>query len=129
MPQTSAATMSFNLQGDGATITYVESQGAAHGPTSQLTYQREQVNRSFTGDEIRQFTIEIGRLLRVILRPNVGGGTETLNLLLPEIDFSQASSPQVEVKTLAILGNENPNIRRPQRVTYQVLDLKGTATS
>ncbi|CCF84894.1 hypothetical protein [Nitrolancea hollandica] len=122
----------FELQGIDTEITYSTSSFA--GPP-QLSYRGpglstgQQLERSFSGDEIRVREQEIGRLVTVTLEAIPDADTLTLTLLVPAFRLDGTESP---CSTVAILtthrGSIAPQTLMGQLQSFQALELTGTAS-
>ncbi len=121
----------FELQGVDTQITYSTSSFA--GPP-QLSYRGpglstgQQLERSFSGDEIRVREHETGRLVTVTLEAIPDADTLTLTLLVPAFRLDGNDNP---CSTVAILTTHRGSIA-PQTLTgqlqnFQTRELTGTA--
>ena len=95
----------------------------------QLSYQDQQAQHTFRGDEIRTQTSEIGTLVTVTLEHIPDLHIITLTLLLPQIE---AARTETAFRTRAILTTHNtsfvgPGVARGALQTYRVIALRGTA--
>ncbi len=121
----------FELQGVDTDITYSTSSFA--GPP-QLSYRGpgltagQQLERSFSGDEIRVREHEIGRLVTVTLEAIPDADTLTLTLPIPAFRLDGNEDP---CSTVAILttrrGSIAPQTLTGQLQTFRTLALNGTA--
>ena len=103
--------------------------------TLSLSYQGPDGNGTFSGDDIRSQTSEIGTLLTVTLPNNKETLREekiTLSVLLPDVHPTGSPEWTANIKTVAILTTSiviTPGTSPTgQTQTYQVYELEGTLT-
>jgi hypothetical protein len=96
-----------------------------------FNYKDPRGTHSFTGDEIRTKKTEIGTMVTVTLESIPDFRVTTLTLLLPAINLDGTAQ---DFKTIAIRTTSKTTIGGPRLVkgslqSYEVIDLKGTASS
>jgi hypothetical protein len=118
----------FELTGNNVQISY-----SARGPfidqpglQPTFTYQDQEQNLTFSGEQLRTQQSEMGTLVSVSLKISVDAGAPTLTLLLPAITMGEMTEQPFETfavvtKTFGILP------RGGARQVYDVLQLNGTA--
>jgi hypothetical protein len=127
-PQDRAKPNHFELQGDGAQISFAES-GIDGKPV--LSYQPAQgLPVSFRGEQIRVAEGELGRTVTVMLEQVPDLHTVTLTLLLPEVNLPQEG--EAPVQTVGIVTTSRTSIGGPALVqgalqSHCALDLQGIA--
>jgi len=118
----------FDLAGDTVQISYSALGPFIDQPGLQPTfaYQDQELNLTFTGDQIRTQQSEIGTLVSVSLKESIDAGATTLTLLLPA--FNLADTAEQPFETLAIVTQTFgilPNVGAGQ--VYDVIELDGVA--
>jgi hypothetical protein len=123
----------FNLEGDGATLSFETTSTA--GP-SEFSYKDSEYNVRRSGTDIRRLETEIGTLVTIDLAqiPHLPAIKVTLVLptvkLPPNLPLPDQSSG---LKTIAILTTSRTTIGEPPLIgggqieTYRTLYLQGTA--
>lgn len=118
----------FELMGDDVQISY-----SARGPfidqpglKPTLTYQDQELNLTFTGEQLRTQQSELGTLVSVSLQSSIDAGGTILTLLLPTIEMGGMDEQPFETvaiitQTFGILPGAGA------RQTYDVLELEGVA--
>jgi hypothetical protein len=119
----------FEMTGDGVQISY-----SARGPfidqpglKPTLTYQDQDQNLTFSGDQLRAQQSEMGTLVSVTLKTSVDAGATILTLLVPTVIVEEVMADQpfetyaIVTQTFGIL----PGVGARQ--VYDVLELDGVA--
>jgi hypothetical protein len=118
----------FELRGDDVQISY-----SARGPfidqpglKPTLTYQDDELNLTFTGEQLRTQQSEMGTLVSVSLKISIDAGGTILTLLLPTIEMGGKAEQHFDTvaivtQTFGILPGAGA------RQTYDVLELEGVA--
>jgi hypothetical protein len=118
----------FELTGNNVQISY-----SARGPfidqpglQPTFTYQDQEQNLTFSGEQLRIQQSEICTLVSVSLKISVDAGATILTLLLPTITMGEMAAQPFETyaivtQTFGIL------LRVGARQVYNVLQLNGTA--
>ena len=121
---------SFVLHGKNTHINYSTTSFVSE---SQFHYQTDNFSRQFNGEEISTVETPLGKLVTVLVEPDLDVGKEVkLTLLLPNINLPSAGVKE-PIQTQAILTtNTSPNRGNPsplegQLQTYRTLGLTGTA--
>lgn len=117
----------FELQGYDTQIVY--STSSIKG-IPQLSYFRQEQERTFSGEEIQSEETGLGQSVTVLLENGAADKPiESLTLLLPIVQLS-SQVRELPIQTLAILSRRavfvNPNAPL-QLQTYDTLSLSGTA--
>jgi hypothetical protein len=121
----------FELAGNNVQISY-----SARGPfidqpglQPTFTYQDQEQNLTFSGEQLRIQQSEIGTLVSVSLKISVDAGATILTLLLPTITMGEA--PAQPFETYAVVTHTFGNLPRVgavgARQIYNVLQLNGAA--
>ena len=118
----------FELSGDNVQIYY-----SARGPfidqpglQPTFTYQDQELNLTFTGDQIRIQQSEIGTLVSVSLKRTVDAGATILTLLLPA--FNLIDMQEQPFETFAIVTKTFGTLPRVgAEQVYHVKKLEGVA--
>ena len=122
----------FTFEGYGTRITYFP---VAPGPLQagqeagggRLDYHDNETNRTFNGQEVLREETALGTLVTVTLKPNADAGALTATLLVPSI-VGVTGDSSVDFETLLIKATSRGFTTRPgPALTYDVVDLKGTA--
>ena len=119
----------YNLQGDGATITY-STTSFAGVPLFNYQDNDHSVNRS--GDEIRVEETEIARLVTVDIEQVPDAYDLSVTLLVPIINLREQFG-EAAVQTVAVLTTDRssaftgPGGVEGQVQSYETLSLEGTA--
>ena len=123
----------FILQGVGPKYKDVHISYSTSSITGKplFNYKDSKGTHSFTGDEIRTQKTEIGTMATVTLESIPDFHVMTLTLLVPAINLDGSSR---EFKTIAIRTTEKNTIGGPRLIkgavqSYELIDLKGTASS
>lgn len=116
----------YQLEGDGLTVTY--STSSIDGQP-QLVYQTAEAAQSFRGTEIRVAETELGTLVSVSLMRSVDVGYTGFTLVVPEISLAGAGTVAVRTIGLTVVHRVLAGaIGHPQRTTYKVTRLRGSAS-
>lgn len=118
----------FELTGNNVQISY-----SARGPfidqpglQPTFTYQDQEQNLTFSGEQLRIQQSEIGTLVSVSLKISVDAGATILTLLLPTITMGEVAAQSFE--TYAVVTQTFGILPRVgARQVYNVLQLNGTA--
>jgi hypothetical protein len=119
----------FNLEGDGATISYATTSIAG---VPQFSYRDSEHNVSKSGtDDIRRLETEIGALVTIDLAQIPDLQTIKVTLVVPTVNLPQPANSS-DLQTIAILTTSRTTIGGPNLVvgqieTYRTLYLRGTA--
>jgi hypothetical protein len=119
----------FELQGDGATITYSTTSIAG---VPQFNYQDNEHSVNRSGDEIRVEQTEIARLVTVDIEQVPDAYDLSVSLLVPIINL-RGQTGEASVQTVAVLTTDRssaftgPGGVEGQVQTYETLSLQGTA--
>lgn len=123
----------FSLQGIGPKFKDVQISYSTSSIAGQplFTYKDSKGTHSFKGDAIRTQKTEISTIVTVTLESVPDLRVTTLTLLLPAINLDGSAR---EFKTIAIRTTSKTTIGGPRLVkgavqSYEVIDLKGTASS
>ena len=127
IPQPSAPNL-FNLEGDGATISFAASSIAG---VPQFSYRDSEHNVSQSGEDIRRLETEIGTLVTIDLAQIPDLQTIKVTLVLPTVNLPQPANVS-DLQTIAILTTARTTIGGPNLVvgqieSYRTLYLRGTA--
>ena len=121
---------SFELQGKDTQINYSTTSFTGE---ARFNYNTQNNSRQFNGDEISTLETALGKLVTVLVEPDIDIGKEvSLTLLLPTINLP--SSQENPIQTVAILTTRRtllrggPRILEGQLQTYETLSLTGTAS-
>jgi len=116
----------FELSGDGIQVTYSSTSIAG---TPLFSYRDGNINRLFTGEEIRGVQTEIGDLLTVTLEEILDLRTVAFTLILPVVNVLPGSTG-LHIRVPGITTTTHTSIAGsvfgPQR-TYSLVKLEGTA--
>lgn len=118
----------FELSGDGVQISYQSSHFIDMPNLPQFTYQDDQLNLTFNGEQIRAQSSELGTLVSVTLIPSIDAGATVLTLLLPSIKVPGLLTEKyfetlgIISKTFGILPHDGADA-----VYKNVLNLQGSA--
>jgi hypothetical protein len=118
----------FNLEGDGATISFATSSIAG---VPQFSYRDSEHNVSRSGADIRTLETEIGMLVTIDLAQIPDLQTIKVTLVVPSVNLPQPANVS-DLQTIAILTTSRTTIAGPQLIvgqidTYRALYLRGTA--
>jgi hypothetical protein len=118
----------FNLEGDGATISYATSSIAG---VPQFSYRDSEHNVSKSGTDIRRLETEIGALVTIDLAQIPDLQTIKVTLVVPTVNLPQPANSS-DLQTIAILTTSRTTIGGPNLIvgqieTYRTLYLRGTA--
>jgi hypothetical protein len=123
----------FVLQGVGPKFKDVQISYSTSSITGQplFNYKDSKGTHNFKGDEIRTQKTEMGTMVTVTLESIPDLRITTLTLLLPAINLDSSAR---EFKTIAIRTTSKTTIGGPRFAKgilqfYEVIDLKGTASS
>jgi hypothetical protein len=127
IPQPSAPNL-FNLEGDGATISFATSSIAG---VPQFSYRDSEHNVSRSGEDIRRLETEIGTLVTIDLAQIPDLQTIKVTLVLPTVNLPQPANVS-DLQTIGILTTARTTIGGPNLVvgqieSYRTLYLRGTA--
>jgi len=118
----------FELTGNNLQISY-----SARGPfidqpglQPTFTYQDQEQNLAFSGEQLRTQQSEMGTLVSVSLKISIDAGATILTLLLPTITMGEMTAQPFE--TYAVVTQTFGILPRVgARQVYNVLQLNGTA--
>jgi hypothetical protein len=118
----------FNLEGDGATISFATSSIAG---VPQFSYRDSEHNVSKSGTDIRTLETEIGTLVTIDLAQIPDLQTIKVTLVVPTVNLRPPATTS-DVQTIAILTTSRTTAAGPQLIagqleTYRTLYLRGTA--
>lgn len=116
----------YELKGGETTVSY-STDSLAGQP--RLTYANGQQSQSFSGDQIRSLSTEIGTLVTVSLTRSVDIGFTSFSLLVPDIELA-ADQPQQFKTTGIVTRHKGPDTvpATGARETYEFVHLHGTAS-
>ncbi len=116
----------FKLDGECIKITYSTTSSSGQ---PELTYENRKLTLTFHGGEIRQLDSEIGQQVTVTLKQVPDLRTETLTLILPEINLE---GTETSFQTIVVIATRRTSIGGPDLVsgvlqTYHVKTLRGVS--
>jgi hypothetical protein len=117
----------YRLKGGEIHVTYLTD--GFHGVPS-FAYDDGQLNKVFTGPEIRTLQTEIGTLVSVTTRTTIDTGSTEFSVLLPAIDLADRTQTQ-HFKTAGIITTHKGPDSFPRTgllETYEVIHMHGTAS-
>jgi hypothetical protein len=117
----------YKLKGGEIHVTYL-TDGFHDVPS--FAYDDGQLNKVFTGPEIRTLQTEIGTLVSVTTRLTIDTGSTEFSVLLPAIDLADSTKTQ-HFKTAGIITvHKGPDSfpRTGLLETYEVIHMHGTAS-
>jgi hypothetical protein len=122
----------YHLHGRGINVAYFpDGFGPPHtnGPL-HLTYRDSVRSLAFYGDEVRLVDVpDLGKVVSVTIVPVIEeNGATTFSLLVPDVVLQNPMSP-VHIQTLGITTFHAGFNTVPERETYTVTELRGTAVA
>jgi hypothetical protein len=118
----------YELQGDHLHVSYVTT-GKTGKP--RFSYQDANQSLSFTGDQIRTATTEIGTLVTVTLHMAVDSGSTSFTLLVPHVNLTKPGT-NAQIQTIGITTAHQLALLRiggkGQTQLYTETQLSGTAS-
>jgi hypothetical protein len=116
----------FTLRGDSINVDYAT--GTLTG--SNLVYHDDELDRSFSNEELTVEDTSLGQLVTVTLSQIPDLETVTFTLVLPSVTLAEFGAPPVDVEVGGITATHPTTIAGPglgQQTFYSFVTLIGTA--